>query len=109
MSNSKIADDTITVNDYNYVNHPSHYNMWSMETIDMMIKVYGLQNTITWCEMTAFKYAMRMGFKPNESVYQDLDKRNWYLNKANELKSQLNNQLSVDDIINIKRINDLTK
>ena len=75
---------------YEYVNHPSHYNAWSMETIDMMVKLYGREQTAQWCEMTAFKYAMRMGFKPDNSVQQDLDKRNWYLNKAKELRDDNN-------------------
>lgn len=76
---------------YEYVNHPSHYNHWSEETIDQMIKLFGLQNTINFCEMTAFKYAMRMGFKPDNTVLQDLEKRNWYLDKMNELKNRLTN------------------
>ena len=75
---------------YEFVNHPSHYNEWSMEVIDMMEKIYGTKNTSLWCEMTAYKYAMRMGFKPTDDIQQDIDKRNWYLNKAKELKQKLN-------------------
>ena len=75
---------------YEFVNHPSHYNEWSMEVIDMMEKIYGTKNTIMWCEMTAYKYAMRMGFKPTDNIQQEIDKRNWYLNKAKELKQKLN-------------------
>lgn len=75
---------------YEFVNHPSHYNEWSMEVIDMMEKIYGTKNTIMWCEMTAYKYAMRMGFKPTDDIQQEIDKRNWYLNKAKELKQKLN-------------------
>ena len=79
-----------TINNYEFVNHPSHYNEWSLEVIDMMEKIYGTENTIMWCEMTAYKYAMRMGFKPTDDIQQDIDKRNWYLNKAKELKQKLN-------------------
>ena len=75
---------------YEFVNHPSHYNEWSMEVIDMMEKIYGTKNTIMWCEMTAYKYAMRMGFKPTDDIQQEIDKRNWYLKKAKELKQKLN-------------------
>ena len=75
---------------YEFVNHPKHYNEWSMEVIDMMEKIYGIENTIMWCEMTAYKYAMRMGFKPTDDIQQEIDKRNWYLNKAKELKQKLN-------------------
>ena len=75
---------------YEFVNHPSHYNEWSYEVIDMMEKIYGTEQTAMWCEITAFKYAMRMGFKPTDSIQQDIDKRNWYLNKAKELKNKIN-------------------
>lgn len=75
---------------YEFVNHPSHYNEWSYEVIDMMEKIYGTELTAMWCEITAYKYAMRMGFKPNDSIQQEIDKRNWYLNKAKELKNKLN-------------------
>ena len=72
---------------YEFVNHPQHYNQWSLETIDMMIKVYGKEKVADWCEITAFKYATRMGFKPTDNIQQDIDKRNWYLNKAKELRN----------------------
>jgi len=75
---------------YEFVNHPSHYNEWSYEVIDMMEKIYGTELTAMWCEITAYKYAMRMGFKPTDSIQQEIDKRNWYLNKAKELKNKLN-------------------
>ena len=45
-----------------------------MEVIDMMEKIYGIENTIMWCEMTAYKYAMRMGFKPTDDIQQEIDK-----------------------------------
>ena len=74
--------------EFDNVNHPSHYNEWSYEVIDMMEKIYGAEATALWCEMTAYKYAMRMGFKPTDSIQQDIDKRNWYLNKAKELRNK---------------------
>lgn len=73
---------------YEMVDHPSHYNQWSMEVIEMMRKIYGDERTADWCEMTAYKYAMRMGFKPTDDVMQDLDKRNWYLNKAKSIREE---------------------
>ena len=73
---------------YEYVNHPTHYNEWSYEVIDMMEKIYGTEQTALWCEMNAYKYAMRMGFKPEENVQQEINKRNWYLNKSKQLKNK---------------------
>ena len=68
------------------VDHPSHYNNYSMEVIDMMQKIWGAEATALWCEMTAFKYRMRLGLKPDNPVSQDLDKEAWYLVRAKELK-----------------------
>lgn len=55
----------------------------------MMVSIYGIEATVTWCEMTAFKYRMRVGTKPDNPVEYDLDKERWYLNKAKELRSKL--------------------
>lgn len=71
---------------YEMVDHPSHYNNYSMEVIDMMQKIWGAEATALWCEMTAFKYRMRLGLKPDNPVSQDLDKEAWYLVRAKELK-----------------------
>ena len=71
---------------YEHVNHPSHYNVFSKEVIDMMVDIWGVENTITFCEMNAFKYKMRLGSKPGQPIEQDLKKANWYLDKAAELK-----------------------
>lgn len=38
------------------VNHPSHYNQYPKETIDMMVDIFGREATRQWCVMTAFKY-----------------------------------------------------
>lgn len=69
--------------DKEMVNHPSHYNQYPIETIDMMVSIFGKEATRQWCVMTAFKYRMRLGHK--DDVQQDLAKEQWYLNKAKEL------------------------
>lgn len=83
-------DRQIRKQEYEMVNHPKHYNLYEKEVIDMMVDIWGLDNTATWCEMTAFKYRMRMGTKPENPIQQDLDKEKWYLDKARELRSKLN-------------------
>lgn len=69
------------------VDHPNHYNNYSVEVIDMMKKIWGAEATALWCEMTAFKYRMRLGLKPDNPVSQDLDKEAWCLARANELRN----------------------
>ena len=72
---------------YEMVNQPTHYNSYSMECIDMMAMIWGAEATALWCEMTAFKYRMRLGNKPDNPIEQDLAKEAWYLAKAKELRT----------------------
>ena len=75
--------------EYEMVNHPSHYNQYDIEVIDMIIKIWGPEAAALWCDITAFKYRMRMGTKPDNSIEQDIKKEQWYLNKAKEIKENL--------------------
>lgn len=86
-----------TEKNYEHVNHPSHYNNYSVEVIDMMKKIWGIENTIRWCEMTAFKYRMRMGTKPGNSIEQELNKEKWLLEKKKELISEFENE--IEDLV----------
>ena len=71
---------------YEHVEHPAHYNTYGQETIAMMVAIWGEEKVADWGEITAFKYRMRMGSKPDNSIEQDLKKEQWYLNKAKELR-----------------------
>ena len=75
--------------EYEMVNHPSHYNQYDIEVIDMIIKIWGPEAAALWCDITAFKYRMRMGTKPDNSIEQDIKKEQWYLNKAKEIRANL--------------------
>lgn len=68
------------------IDHPKHYNNYSVEVIDMMEKIYGKDKTIIFCELNAFKYRMRMGTKGN--MQEDFEKEQWYLNKIKELTNE---------------------
>lgn len=65
------------------VNSPKHYNDYPIETIDMMISIFGKEKVKYFCLINAFKYRMRLGHKDDFS--QDFKKEQWYLNKFNEL------------------------
>lgn len=71
--------------EYDYTN-PNHYKTGGKETFEMMIDIWGKEAFIKHCEMTSFKYRMRIGNKPNESVKRDLSKANWYESKAKQLR-----------------------
>ena len=56
--------------------------------IEMFRRIYGNEATAIWCEMTALKYRMRMGLKPGEPIERDMEKEDFYLNKAKELRAE---------------------
>jgi hypothetical protein len=72
------------------VNHPSHYNHGGMETIDKMIKLYGIEKVKAFCELNAFKYRDRAGYKgsSDSAIARDVHKALWYENKLNELNNK---------------------
>ena len=74
---------------YEMVNHPTHYNSSSVETIEKMVRIWGKEQTAMWCEMTAFKYRERIGLKPDNSLEQEMGKIKWYESKARELRKSL--------------------
>ena len=69
---------------YEMVNHPAHYNNYDKEVIDIIEVIWGTQIAAVWCEITAFKYRMRMGTKPTSSISEDLEKEVWYIKKMRE-------------------------
>ena len=70
------------------VNHPTHYNApGRKECIEEMIDEFGKENVELWCRMTAYKYDYRAGSKEGNSKEQDMAKRKWYLDKAEELQN----------------------
>ena len=95
---SQDTQETKTEEKYEMVNHPQHYNNYDVEVVDMMERIWGTKATMEWCKMTAYKYRMRMGTKPGKDetkeamkakLMEDFEKEQWYLDKANELKSKL--------------------
>lgn len=73
--------------EYDYIN-PSHYRINGKETFDMMVLIWGVDNAIAHCEMTAFKYRMRAGKKPDQPIQRDLEKAKWYEDKAIQLRNE---------------------
>lgn len=65
------------------VNHPEHYSNGKIECIDSMISAFGVNATISFCHLNAFKYIWRAGKK--DDAIQDIEKAEWYLNKMKEL------------------------
>lgn len=67
------------MSEYNFVNHPSHYNQGKYEAIDV-IEDWGLNFSLG----SAVKYICRAGNKPGESTIKDLQKAAWYVEREIE-------------------------
>ena len=65
-----------------------HYRQFPIETIELMARIWGRRAAARWCEMTAFKYRMRLGQKPTTTVEKDIEKEKWYLDKAKQLRKE---------------------
>lgn len=83
-----ITKDKEKLETYNFVDHPTHYNTYDIEVIEMMRRIWGDEKVADWCEITAFKYRMRLGSKPDNPIKQDLEKEQWYIAKAKELRNK---------------------
>ena len=88
----KLIDEIIKkaerqMKEYDYIN-PNHYKQGSKEVIEMMQDIWGKEKLIAYCEMNAFKYRMRAGLKPEQSVQRDLEKAKWYEDKAIQLRNE---------------------
>ena len=65
--------------------NPEHYKKSSVETIDMMVAIWGKEAVSKHCEMCAFKYRSRIGNKEGQDIQDELGKIKWYEAKAKEL------------------------
>lgn len=78
------------MSNYEFVKHPQHYKQPNRkECIEEMIDLFGIENTIKFCEMNAYKYQYRKGRKPDNSIEQEESKIQWYEDKAQELRGRL--------------------
>lgn len=80
----------VKVLDHDNVNHPSHYETGNYECIDVMIETQGAKSAIDFCICNAFKYLYRHKHK---NGFEDIEKANWYLSKALELKEGFKDEM----------------
>lgn len=85
-SNEEVTSETPELSKYDFIN-PVHYDEDDgRETYEHMIDKWGKEAVALWCEMTAFKYKRRMGKKPTEDMERELNKMEWYVKKAKEIR-----------------------
>lgn len=89
-NDNHVGTECTKITNSSLVNHPFHYNHGGMETIDKMIKLYGIEKVKAFCELNAFKYRDRAGYKGNSdsAIARDIHKALWYENKLNELNNK---------------------
>ncbi len=80
---------------YDFVN-PDHYKYSDREIWEMQVAIWGPEAYITYCEINAFKYRMRMGKKPGQPHEQDLNKALWYERKATDLRAKISDNSLLD-------------
>lgn len=73
------------------INHPSHYNRGSIETIDIIKNSMSLSEFEGYLQGNIIKYISRYKYKGK--CLEDLQKANWYLNKLIE-ENSINNKPS---------------
>ena len=82
---SDMSDIQLCVPPKEQVNHPNHYNQGQYECIAVMESIYGIEATMNFCLLCAFKYTWRTNDKDG---IQDIDKAIWYLKKYKELQER---------------------
>lgn len=76
------------------VNHPSHYNReGSIECIDEMVALFGVEETMSFCKLNAWKYRYRAADKNGA---EDLKKSDWYIKRYMDLQEILSNIKTVE-------------
>ncbi len=82
---SDMSDIQLCMSRKEQVNHPNHYNQGQYECIAVMESIYGIEATMNFCLLCAFKYTWRTNDKDG---IQDIDKAIWYLKKYKELQER---------------------
>jgi len=72
-----------------FVNHPTHYNKYSVESAEMAKRIWGKEALKIAAEITAFFYRMRAGLKDGTTAEQDFKKEEWWLNYAKESSNDI--------------------
>lgn len=90
--------------EYEMVNHPSHYNRYPIEAIEMARRIWGDEAMYTAAQITAFFYRMRLGLKPENSVEQELNKEEFWLNYAQKIAQDMESKKNPCELDTLKRL-----
>ena len=86
------------------VNHPDHYNgNCSVECIDAIVGMLGIEATVHFCLGNAIKYMWRKDYKGKGK--EDMRKASWYLTQVERLSEEYDDSKQYYDVIG--RITDM--
>ena len=68
---------------------PDYYKLYSVEAVDMARRIWGDEAVMKAAEITAFFYRMRMGYKPENSIQQEMTKERYWLDLAKKIKTEI--------------------
>ena len=90
--------------------HPNHYNIYDVETMDMMASIWGSHEVAIWAKLNAFKYRMRMGYKKGVDITQDFQKEQECLKikKTYEARAKLEGYVDEFNAGGFKKLNNIT-
>ena len=76
------TNDTKTNVQEDMVNHPPHYKVGGIETLDFIRAKLGVDGYVGYCVGNVLKYLSRAGHKDRKKVQEDLKKAEFYLKEA---------------------------
>lgn len=85
-------------NNYDDKGNASHYDVTRLNTMFVFERTFGTEALMTFCEINALKYRMRIGHK-DQPLDQELKKALWYEHSAKYLFDRLgtDDEIKVDN------------
>jgi hypothetical protein len=83
----KLLSEPHVTEEYDVINHPSHYTSGEIETIDYIVDVLGKFDAIHYCHGTVHKYLGSRLWTKGDAL-QNAKKALWFLEKQIELMEE---------------------
>jgi len=96
-SDIKKADEPAS-EQYDKNGNAAHYMTDRINDIVKMERIFGTKAAMSFCELTEFKYRMRVGKKPGQPIEQELIKAGWYSRMAKILQDKLGTNKEVVEL-----------
>lgn len=78
------------VNPYDQKGNADHYKQTRLDAFTLLERTFGTEALMTYCEITALTYRIRMGYKEGQPLEQEVTKAKWYETQAKYLFEKMN-------------------